>query len=275
MKAVVRPVRTLSPMDIVRITHLDPSPSRTGGFGSSRRALTARLNDEWDHLVADPRVRADLAGAPIAGHHDLTTVLAACGADPAVPMDDADALLAQVVAAGLEGRTLASRVALQRVLGALVRIAVRRTRSAPRRCAPLFDELCSTAWLVIGSYPLARRPRAIASNICRDTEYLTCVRPARLHDSRRCVPLRERDEPVVDLSGRPDLDASEELRWLLRDVGSAVALAEPELALLDALAGGASTATIASELGCTDRTVRNRRDRLVGRLRELAGDVAS
>ena len=32
VKAVVRPVRTLSAMDIVRITHLDPSPSRTGGF---------------------------------------------------------------------------------------------------------------------------------------------------------------------------------------------------------------------------------------------------
>jgi hypothetical protein len=261
-------------MDFVRITHLTLPPSRTGGSGGHRRALTARLNDEWDHLVADHRVRADLSAAPIAGHHELTSLLAACGGDPAVDMDAADALLAEVVAAGLEGRVLASRVVLQRVLGALVRIAVRRTRSAPRRSAPLFDDLCSTAWLVIGSYPLARRPRAIAANICRDTEYLTCVRPARLHDSRRCVPLRQRDEPVVDLSGRPDLDASEELRWLLRDVGSTVALAEPELALFDALSGGASTATIASALGCTDRTVRNRRDRLVGRLRELAVDVA-
>ena len=100
------------------------------------------------------------------------------------------------------------------------------------------------------------------------------MRPERLHDRRRCGPLRERDEPVVDLSGRPDRHPSDELRGLLQDIGSTVALAEPELALLDALAGGASTAAIASELGCTDRTVRNRRDRLVGRLRELATDVA-
>jgi hypothetical protein len=261
-------------MDFVRITHLTPFPS-TDGFAGQRRALTARLNDDWDRLVADPRLKAELAGAPIAGHRDLTALLGACGADPAVDLDAADALLAQVVAAALEGRVLASRVALQRVLGALVRIAVRRTRSAPRRCAPLFDELCSTAWLVIGSYPLVRRPRLIASNICRDTEYLTCVRPERLHDRRRCGPLRERDEPVVDLWGRPVAHSSDELRRLLRDVGAAVTLAEPELALLDALTTGASTSAIADALGCTDRTVRNRRDRLVGRLRELAMDGAS
>jgi hypothetical protein len=262
-------------MDIVRITHLNLPPSPTDGFVGRGRALTARLNDDWDHLVADPRVQADLAGAPIAGHCDLAALLGACGADPAVGIDDADALLAQVVAAALEGRVLASRVVLQRVLGALVRIAVRRTRSAPRRCASLFDELCSTAWLVIGSYPLARRPRLIAANICRDTEYLTCVRPERLHDRRRCGPLRERDEPIVDLSGRPTSHPSDELHRLLRDVGCDAALAEPELALLDALAKGASTPTIAAALGCTDRTVRNRRDRLLGRLRELATEGAA
>jgi Homeodomain-like domain len=261
-------------MDIVRITHLIPPPSPTDRFGGRRQALTARLNDEWDRLTADPRVQAELAGAPIAGHRDLTALLGACGSDPAVDIDTADALLAQVVAASLEGRVLASRVILQRVLGALVRIAVRRTRSAPRRCAPLFDELCSTAWLVIGSYPLARRPRLIAANICRDTEYLTCVRPERLHDRRRCVPLRERDEPIVELSGRLVPHPAEELRRLLRDVGSTAALAEPELALLDALAKGVSTTAIADALGCTDRTVRNRRDRLVDRLRELAADGA-
>ena len=262
-------------MDIVRITHLDPSPSRTGGFGGSRRALTARLNDEWDHLVADPRVRADLAAAPIAGHHDLTTLSGGVrrrrrGPDgrrrraarsgrrrrPGGP----DARLAGRAPAGARRRSCASPSGAP----------VRPLAAAPRSSTSCARRRGSSS----ARYPLARRPRAIASNICRDTEYLTCVRPARLHDSRRCVPLRERDEPVVDLSGRPDLDASEELRWLLRDVGSAVALAEPELALLDALAGGASTATIASALGCTDRTVRNRRDRLVGRLRELAVDVA-
>jgi DNA-binding NarL/FixJ family response regulator len=87
--------------------------------------------------------------------------------------------------------------------------------------------------------------------------------------------LRERDEPVVDLSGRPVPHPSDELHRLLGDVGSAVELAEPELALLDALVTGASTTAIAAALGCTDRTVRNRRDRLVGRLRDLALDGAT
>ena len=47
-------------------------------------------------------------------------------------------------------------------------------------------------------------------------------------------------------------------------------LEEADLALLAALASGASVPAIAEALGCTDRTVRNRRHRLVTKLRELS-----
>ena len=53
----------------------------------------------------------------------------------------------------------------------------------------------------------------------------------------------------------------------LRD---SVELVEADLALLQALAAGMSIAAIADALGCTDRTIRNRRHRLVRKLRDLS-----
>jgi Homeodomain-like domain len=264
----VRPLRTVAGMDIVRITHLPTTPHA----GRPRRSsdLTRRLNAEWEAVLADPGVRAELQRAPIAGHSRLDTLLAACGGDRSVDHETADALLARVVAAGLEGRTLAIRVVLQRALGSLVTIAVQRTRGQPGRRAALFDELCSTAWIVIGSYPLARRPRSVLTNVVRDAEYLTCVRPQRLHDVSHRVTLLDEHVPEVGLRGGRSEHAADELHDLVLGVGGRRGLVEGDLALLHALAAGQSVSAIAQALGCTDRTVRNRRRRLVTKLQELS-----
>ena len=262
------PLRTVAAMDIVRITHLPTTPS-SSPF-RPRSELTRRLNAEWEALVADPVVRAELARAPIAGHRHLDTLLAACGEDRSVDYGTADALVAQVVAAGLGGRTLAVRLVLQRVLGSLVTITVRRTRGRLPQRAALFDELCSTAWIVIGSYPLARRPRRVLANIVRDAEYLTCVQPRRLHDVTRRVTLLDEHVPVVGLRGRRSEHAADELRDLVVGLRNRRGLVEGDLALLHALATGQSVSNIAKALGCTDRTVRNRRQRLVAKLQELS-----
>jgi hypothetical protein len=255
-------------MDIVRITHL--STTTHPGRPRRRSDLTHRLNAEWEALLVDPGVRAELARAPIAGHGHLDTLLAACGGDRSVDHQTADARLAQVVAAGLEGRTLAVRLVLQRALGSLVTIAVRRTIGQPQRRAALFDELCSTAWIVIGSYPLARRPRSVLANVVRDTEYLTCVRPHRLHDANRRVTLLDEHVPEVGLRGGRSEHAADELHDLVLGLGSRCGLVEGDLALLHALAAGQSVSAIAQALGCTDRTVRNRRQRLVTKLQQLS-----
>jgi hypothetical protein len=220
--------------------------------------------------VTDPAVAAELDREPIAGHRDLDMLLAAAGGDRTIDMTAADLVLAQVVAAAIEGRPLATRVALQRVLGPLVAIAVRRTRSNPASRSGLFDDLCANAWLIISSYPLARRPRRIASNICRDAEYVTCVRPARLHHASRRATLHPDLTAAVGLRGRAELHPADELAELLAGLGASCRLGEDERALLEALASGASTVAIADRLGCTDRTVRNLRRRLVARLQELA-----
>jgi hypothetical protein len=260
-------------MDFLRIT---PVPCRS----TPRRPLTAGLNAEWNALVDDPAVARELAREPIAGHHDLAGLLAAChgragtgdvDAGPPAGGPDyeaADAVLAQVVAAGLEGRTLAVRTTFQRVLGALVAVSVRRTRRvSDRQRVLLFDDLCATAWIVIGGYPLARRPRHIAANICRDTEYLTCVRPRRLHETTRRVDLLEEHLPPVDLRGAAQPTASDEVADMVVELGGAADLTTSDVALLHHLAAGHSTVAIAHELGCTDRTVRNRRLRLLAAVR--------
>jgi hypothetical protein len=264
----VKPVRTVGGMDIVRITHLPttPHPGRSPRGGD----LTRRLNAEWEELLADPSVRAELDRAPIAGHGRLDTLLAACGGDRSADYETADALLAQVVAAGLEGRTLAVRLVMQRALGSLVTIAVRRTRGKPGRRAALFDELCSTAWMVIGTYPLARRPRSVLTNVVRDAEYLTCVQPHRLHDATHRVTLLDEHVPEVGLRGGRSEHAADELHDLVLGVRGRRGLVDGDLALLHALAAGQSVSAIAQTLGCTDRTVRNRRLRLVTKLQELS-----
>ncbi len=240
------------------------TPARAG------RSLTDRLNAEWTALVSCPAMADELAEAPLAGHRDLRQLLAACGGDRYADQGAADALLARVVAEGLAGRQLAVRVTLQRVLGALVTISFRRTRLTPARRRALFEDLCATAWVVIATYPLERRPRRIASNISRDAEYLTCVRPGRLHDASRRVPLLDEHVPVVGLQGSLRRHPVDELRDLVLGLHGRDGLADAELALLDALAAGDSTTSIALALGCTDRTVRNLRRRLVVRLRDLS-----
>ena len=263
-------------MDIVRITAAPdlfiPAP---GGGGTPAAttcrpgSLSERLNAEWLALTTDPQVAAALATEPIAGHSDLTDLLAACGGDRGLDWDVADATLAQVVAAGLEGRSLAVRVTLQRVLGALVAISVRRRSDRDSRVV-LFDDLCANAWLVIANYPLARRPRRIAANISRDAEYLTCVRPSRLHDVARRACLDDEDIPLVGLGGARHAHPADELADLLLGLRGSDGLSHGELTLLRALAAGTSTAAIAERLRCTDRTVRNMRRRLLVKLRELS-----
>ena len=123
---------------------------------------------------------------------------------------------------------------------------------------------------MIGSYPLARRPRSVLANVVRDAEYLTCVRPQRLHDVSHRVALLDEHVPEVGLRGGRSEHAADELHDLVLGVGGRRGLVEGDLALLHALAAGQSVSAIAQALGCTDRTVRNRRQRLVTKLQELS-----
>jgi hypothetical protein len=90
---------------------------------------------------------------------------------------DGDPWLASLIDAMQGGDELAGRVVVQAVLGRLAGIATRDGRLA-------LDELVGAVWLRIRSYPLARRPRAIASNLVLD------ARKDALREQRPCAPTR-------------------------------------------------------------------------------------
>ena len=173
---------------------------------------------------------------------------------------------------------VAAHLVLRRILPGLVAAAVRRGASGHWRVRPVFDDLTSTAWVLIRTYPLDRRPRRVAVNILRDAEYLVCVRPFRLRSGSEVVAdphgtaFEAAGPTAADLRGRP-LDrpyhASDELAAVLAE-GQRAGLTD-EVALLGALyLEGEAVAAAAQRLGVSPRSILNRRIAATGRLREVA-----
>lgn len=243
-----------------------------------RRSLAHRLNTEWERLVADPRTRHRLAawpaGSPAERFPDLQQLLDATGREGGLPMAEADQVLAGVVALAPHD-DLAARLVLQRVVPGLVRVAVRRTTSHPFDRQDLFDDLAATAWLVIRAYPIERRPVKIAVNVVRDTEYLTCVRPARLRSGSELPvgTVERQDRRHAGLDGRPagtGRHAAEEVGELLA-TAAAHGVPRDELALVGALyLDRRPVADVARQLAVTPRTVYNRKMATVARLARIA-----
>ena len=110
------------------------------------------------------------------------------------------------------------------------------------------------------------------TNIVRDAEYLTCVRPHRLHDgqpigspcSTSTCP-RSACRGAAGASTRPTSCATSSSAS-----GAGAGSSRAILRSSTRLAAGQSVAAIAQALGCTDRTVRNRRQRLVTKLQALS-----
>lgn len=116
---------------------------------------------------ADWRARADaLLAAPL----DVTAEVAL-----ERTRSQGDAWLARLIAATQTGDELAGRCVVQAVLGRLSGIVARDSRLG-------LDELVGAVWLRVRSYPLDRRPRAIATNLVLDArkDALREVRPLAL-----------------------------------------------------------------------------------------------
>jgi hypothetical protein len=254
-------------------TESTPEPTPTS---TSRRRVAARLNAEWEHIVAGRRtgrVPATWRTLPdLAPYATLPELLAATGRNGGLPDAAADRTLAAVVACAATDER-AARLALQRVTSGLVLTAIRRSARGPWDLQELFDDLVAHAWTVIRTYPLTRRPTKIAVNILRDTEYLSCVRPFRL---RRVT---EEPTPTAVLAARPAAidgspadrppDAADEVAELFAELRRA-GLAPSDLRLLWRLhVEGSEVTRVADELAVCERTVRNRRAAAVARAGRL------
>lgn len=267
------------------------STSTPSGFAPLPAArVAAALNDDWQRLAASARAVTharrwpELTGAT---GRSLGHVLAACGGDRTVPASVADENLARLVAVAAHDE-LAARVVLQRLVPGLVS-AARRHRHLGMQTA--FDELVGAAWVLVRTYRLDRRPRRIASNLCRDAAYEAFVRSRRLRSAAEELrgglreelpsltpgyrPNGRRLTPAVTVgvmrSALPGPD--DEVHRLLVDAGRAgVSPARLEL-LVELHVLGHHPRVLAERMRVSERTVRDRRDatlRQIARLEQVA-----
>ena len=244
-------------LTIAGMTHLAP---RLRPSPPDRR-LGQRLDREWSQLRSRPAALRRAAGwAIVEGPlHDLDQVLVAIGYEVAwTPANEAAMRRLVVQAADDE---LAARVVIQRVLPGL--LAVVRRRSG--RPDEVLDELIGAAWIAVRTFNPSRRARCVAAALIADADY----RAFRLVWRRASSSER----PTDVLPDRLDDTEIESPRQLLASLfAQAVAAGVPaaDLDLMRRIVDETPTEELARSLNVTARTVRNRRDRITGRLREVA-----
>lgn len=251
------------------------SPARTERplrrSSPSPHHLLLRLQIEWDQLARAPQAVAAAAAwcLPLDRLDTLDDVLVHAGFGQRARGDHDDVAMLRLVELAHHD-DLAARVVLQRLLPGVASIARRRSRSIHERQAML-DELVATAWTVIRTYPIDRRRQFVTVNLLRDVEY----RGFRQHRRRMPQPTT-RAPHLFDESSAIEVaatSAAQELADLL-ELAAAAGLPDTDLEFARRLAAGATTTQLAAERQVTDRTIRNHRDALTRRLRDLARTAA-
>ncbi len=224
--------------------------------------LGHRLAREWSHLRRRPDALRRAAGWDVVegSIHDLDQVLAAVGYGLATTPANEAALRCLVGHAADD--QLAARAVLQRLLPGLLAIVRRRGTAV----AEPFDELIGAAWISITTFDGARRPACLAAALIDDARH----RAFRAHLRRasageRPIEFDQDRAPAVIADPHP----ADELRELFAFAIQA-GIADTDLDLLRRLVAAQRATDVASELGITARTVRNRRAAITGRLRDLA-----
>jgi len=236
-------------------------------------ALSDQLDREWYQLSRRAGVIAAVRGwgltgpgePPIADLDDLLRRLgywrAASGLPAPPDSAAANAMLARLLARASTD-LLAARIVLQRILPGLLSIVRAEQHRNPRHDA--FDALIAEAWCAIVGYDVASRGTSIASRLLSDARHHAFTnerRRLRLDE----VPLPAWAEP----RHRPVPSALEELTDALREARRA-GVADGDLDVLRGLLRGGSNA-LAAELGVTSRTIRNRRQAAVAKVRDALG----
>ncbi len=253
------------------------SPSPRALSPVRRHPAARRWNDDWDHLVASTEAALALSRwrpDPLLHSPDLDGLLVAAGAGCTSDVGDADEVLGRLVRRA-PGDAVAARTVLQRVLPGLAAAARRRAGAEKTAIGALLDELVATAWTVIVTYPVDRRPAKFAVNIVRDSEYLTFVRARRLRhviEELSGDALTGGRAPSCGADGRREDEApnaSETVDVVLARA-EARGLSGDDLCLLRALyVDGRPTDEVADEHAIGARALRYRRSAAVNRLARL------
>lgn len=241
---------------------------RTSPFVPRRNHhLLARLQHEWMWLDRSEALTRRAQGwqLPVPAFGSLDELVRHCGfgARGRGRHDDDEVLGALVRLARTD--ELAARVLLQRMLPALASIT--RSTTSHQRQQDAMHELLASAWTVIRTYPVERRPAYVAANLTRSIVHDAFRRPNRRVDRHEPQPWW-----VFDLSPAADLDttsAADELDELLR-MAEASGVQPADIDLARRLGRGEHPSTLAAEQRVSERTIRNRRAEVAYRLRAVA-----
>jgi hypothetical protein len=165
-----------------------------------------------------------------------------------------------------EARTdqLAGRIVLERILPALCALS-RRFGGRAGGPARVMDDLIGTAWVIIRTYPIERRPRRVVSNLVRDIGFQTVIRPSR---RRSAGEIRTADFRGLDRAVEPRAEPLDELVALLVDA-RARGLSDSDLGFVVDLVNAGHPRELAVRRSVSERTIRNHRAAVVRRLRYL------
>jgi hypothetical protein len=229
--------------------------------------LVTRLQVQWGEIThSAPALTRARVWFPDVTITDLDDVLTLVGFHGRRIDVEADARLLHLVTVARHD-DLAARVVLQRLVPGLLTIAGRRTRYTGGRVHEVFNDLASAAWLLVRTYPVERRPTKVAVNLLRDAEYEIFVRHAR-----RLVSRSERITAWVPDTPVPDDDHAGTCLVEVLRLGRDCGMPDHDLRLLAELASGRHPDVVAASLGCSTRSVRNRRNAMARALRAALVD---
>ncbi len=213
--------------------------------------------------------RWQAASALMAPLNSIDEIIDGCGGNPAVPMTVADQRLLFLVRSAVAGDVDAARVVVARMLPALLSKAAAHARHGRMDFDAAFGELMAAAWIVVTTYPVARRPAKVWINVLLDAERAVFGRPRMAERRSVLLPphLLARYDAVAGFETDPLLELLEVLVAARRAGLSPKSLQ----LLLDIGVHGFTSQQLAARDGISDRAVRMRRQRAVN---ELSGVLA-
>lgn len=238
---------------------------------ASNSHFSFRLDAEWTHLRCArrslQRARTWVVDDPahplarlVVDATDLDVVVRATqrGASPA---GSDDLILLRLVELARHDE-LAGRLVIQRLLPGLISQAV-AYRDFHDTVDPI-EVVVPAAWLALRAFDTERRRHHVAASLISDAVYTAFRAPLRRRSSTEEVRSPDR---FAQLTGRIDSESAfEELAVVVRDARRA-GVPAVDIDLLRRLVQVESPSLVARERDVTPRTIRNHRDRAVGRVR--------
>lgn len=230
-------------------------------LGTRRPDTGGRLAREWNRIRTRPDHLDSARRWDLVDHHldSLDQILHAVGYER--PPDPACERRLRHLVELAATDDLAARVVVQRILPGLLAV-VRRRRGAADN---VFEELLGAAWIAIRTFNPARSPRSVAAALISDADYAAFRAAGRRRSSEeRPVDTQLTDQPHVH-----EPNSCEQLATLLTEAADA-GISSDDLELVRQLLAAPTATQLAEVLQITPRTIRNRRDRITSRLREVA-----